>query len=239
MAGDRLGGSLIGTSGASPAAVLLATLTLAVYTGPCAAAEDDWFFEDFEARIEAVSEGELRFLETPPAKKVHHHENRVGIDAASLEHGWVDLQQCHANLDAVPRLEVLFRAGGIEHLKIVSTHNIGSARVEGPSIQLTDVGRQARLCLSARSQALRRNGDGVYVLRNGPYMRRFLDGYYPMRVEMKVTYPCGMLEFVASAPEGQPGFELERTECGVAYDTWFEGRLRTELVFRRPAAAAF
>lgn len=220
---------------ALPAAALLVALTLGVYTGPAAAAEDDWFFEDFEARIKEVNEGELNFLGSPPAKKVHHHENRVAIDAASLEHGWVDLHQCHANLDAVPRLEILFRAG-IEDLKIVSTHNVGSARVEGPSIQLTDVSGDARLCLSARSQSLQWSGDGVYSLRNGPYMRRFLDGYYPMRVEMTVTYPCGLLELVASSPEGQPGFRLERQACGVAYDTWFEGRLRTELVFRRQTA---
>ncbi len=227
---------MIDTAGASRAAMVLAALVLGVYTGAPSASEDDWFFEDFEARIEKVNEGELHFLGEPPAKKVHHHENRVAIDAASLEHGWVDLHQCHANLDAVPRLEILFRAGGIKDLEIVSTHNIGSARVEGPSIQLTEVGRHARLCLSARSQALGEYGDGAYVLRNGPYMRRFLDGYYPMRVEMKVSYPCGMLELVASSPEGQPGFTLEHQECGVAYDTWFEGRLRTQLVFRRPAA---
>ncbi|MDZ7751287.1 MAG: hypothetical protein U5S82_06405 [Gammaproteobacteria bacterium] len=227
---------MVDRSGSLRVAAVLVALAPAVYIGASGASEDDWFFDDFEARIEEVNEGELHFLGAPPAKKVHHHENHVAIDASSLEHGWVDLHQCHANLDAVPRLQVMFRAGGTEDLKIVSTHNVGSAYIDGPSIQLTDVGRHARLCLSARSQALHGNGDGVYVLRNGPYMRRFLDGYYPMRVEMKVTYPCGMLELVASSPEGQPGFRLEMQECGVAYDTWFEGRLRTELVFRRPAA---
>jgi hypothetical protein len=45
----------------------------------------------------------------------------------------------------------------------------------------------ARLCLSAQTRALRNTGNGYFNLVNGPYMRKFLDGYYPMRVTLGST----------------------------------------------------
>lgn len=206
---------------------------LGVYTPGHATEDDDWFFRDFEAEARAVNEGELEFLSEPPAKQVHHHQNHLVIRGPSLEDGWVVLEQCHDNLDAVPDLEVVFSPDRIRNLKVVTARNIGRAWVEGPSVQLKDVRHDARLCVSAESRALRAEGDGAYVLKNGPFMRRFLDGYYPMRVVLQVDYPCGMLDLVAASPAEQPGFRVEEGDCGVAYDTWFEGRLVTELVFKR------
>jgi hypothetical protein len=37
----------------------------------------------------AVNEGPLHFLETPPAKAVHHHQNHIRIKPDSLASGWV------------------------------------------------------------------------------------------------------------------------------------------------------
>ena len=206
---------------------------LGVYTPGHAAEEDDWFFRDFEAEARAVNEGQLEFLAEPPAQQVHHHQNHLVIREPSLQDGWVGLEQCHDNLDAVPDLEVIYSPDRIRNLKVVSARNIGRAWVEGPSVQLQDVQHDARLCVSAESRALQVNGDGAYVLRNGPFMRRFLDGYYPMRVVLQVDYPCGMLDLVAASPADQPGFHVEESDCSVGYDTWFEGRLSTELVFQR------
>ena len=217
---------------------LIVMAGLGVYTEPGAAEEDPWWDMDVEAVTRAVNEGELQFLMEPPAKPVHHHANRVTIREDSLDDGWVTLEQCHDNLDAVPRLEVVFRRATTRDIRVVTAKDIGHAAVEGASVQLEDVGRHARLCVSAQSRALDRGGDGVYVLRNGPFLRRFLDGYYPMRVEMEVAYPCGLLDLVASSPAVQPGFTVAQSDCGVTYDTWFEGRLRTELVFKRNGAPA-
>ena len=68
-------------------------------------------------------------------------------------------------------------------------------------------------------------------MHNGPYMRRFLDGYYPMRVTVEVRYQCGRLELAGLSPPRQEGFFVNQTPCGVAFDAWFEGKLRTELRF--------
>ena len=87
----------------------------------------------------------------------------------------------------------------------------------------------AKLCLNARTRVLTRNEDGSYTVRNGPYMRRFLDGYYPMRVSVELRYPCGRLQLSGSSPRPQQGLTVTETACGVSLDAWFQGRLVTEL----------
>lgn len=195
------------------------------------AQEEDGFGDDPEERARAVSEGDLEFLPVPPAEPVHHHTNRIRITAQSLADGWVGLEQCHRHLDPVPAAEVMFDASRLRDLEVTRYANIGRARVEGASVQLEDVGRGALLCLRAQSRALHRRGPGAYVLRNGPYMRRFLDGYFPMRVTMIVGFPAHLLRFTGSAPAPANGFRVEGGDGTVRVDTWFQGRLTTELYF--------
>lgn len=207
-------------------------IVLALGLAPAAAggAEDpEWWDDDLAARVARVSDGELAFLATPPAKKVHHHHNSLVIEAWSLEDGWLRLEQCHEHLDAVPRAEVVYREGNIRKLVVTEQKHIGAAWVEGPSVQLKDVEPGARLCVSAESRALLRNEDGSFSVRNGPFMRRFLDGYYPMHVTMDIHYPCDRLRVAAVTPEAQPGFVVTTRPCQVSVDTWFEGRLHTEV----------
>ncbi len=200
-------------------------------------AEEDWFFQDFEDRIAEVNDGQLVFLAGPPDAPVHHHQHTLTLEESSLEDGWARLVQCHDHLDAVPRAEVTFREGFLRNLTITECHNIARASVEGPSIQLEDVRPGARLCLRAESRVLYDNDDGGYTVRNGPFMRRFLDGYYPMRVTVEVQYPCNRLRFVSLSPPAQNGFRVTQGPCRVYLDAWFEGRLKTELRFvdRAPA----
>jgi hypothetical protein len=103
--------------------------------------------------------------------------------------------------------------------------------VEESSVQLEQVRPGARLCLDAESLVLRVNEDGSVSVRNGPFMRRFLDGYYPMQVSMDVSYPCDDLALEAVSPTAQEGFEVTREGCQVALDAWFEGELYTEIRF--------
>lgn len=212
---------------------LIVACWLAAYP-PLAAAdggrEDAWWQDDFEERALAVNEGELEFLAEPPGQPVHHHDNRLTVTAASLEDGWVGLDQCHRNLDPVRRAEVVFGEGRIRGLEVVSSERIGRAWVEGASVQLEDVRKGARLCLRAESRALHPTGDGL-VLQNGPYMRRFLDGYYPMHVTIRVELPpavaVGRIE-----PPAQPGLRIEQEGRRLHLDAWFEGRLVTRIHLR-------
>jgi len=178
-------------------------------------------------RIAAVNEGDLQFVDAAKAAGSHVHDNRIRITAASLDGGWIELTQCHTNLDAVPRAQILFRPGGVRGLRIESSRNIGRAWVDGHSVQLEDVGDDARLCILAESKALKQLGDGHWRLRNGPYMRRFLDGYYPMQVAMDIRYPAERMRMVGQSPAAQPGFEVRRSEGSITVAATFEGRLIT------------
>jgi hypothetical protein len=202
----------------------------------CAAGgADDWDFpdDDLEERISRVNTGALRFLPEPPATPVHEHRNEIRIHPASLDHGWVGLTQCHRNLDPVPAVEIVFRPERTRGLRIVSERNVGAVRVEGATVQLQDVQRGAELCLELESRALAGRPEGGWSLRNGPYMRRFLDGYYPMRVYIRIRYPADLLAAGPFSPRPQPGLEVHRVPGEIELDSWFEGRLNTRFDFCR------
>lgn len=184
------------------------------------------------ASTEHVNEGALVFLMRPPARQVHHHQNHLTINTASLRNGWVQLYQCHEHLDQVPATQITYNKERIRDLQIVTSGNIEQSWVEDNSVQLRNILENARLCVRAWTRALRANGDGSYSLRNGPFMRRFLDGYYPMRVSMEIDYASSGLHLVAMKPQRQQGFEVTERDGYLAFDAWFEGRLQTEFLFR-------
>jgi len=180
-----------------------------------------------------VNEGTLNFLAEPPATPYHHHQNRIRLTGESLATGWVRLEQCHDNLDKVARAQITFRESFIRDLKIESKSHIEDAWIEGPSVQLRNVAAGARLCLSAETRALRNGGSGFYMLHNGPYMRKFLDGYYPMRVSIDVAYPEALLALVDITPAAQPGLEVIEAPGAISVDAVFEGELRTLIQFQQ------
>lgn len=205
--------------------LLVVILLLPALSG--AVGDDDLFFKS----VADVNDGELRFLAKAPDKPVHHHQNRIRIDDASLKTGWVHLEQCHRHLDAVPSSHVLYREGFIRNLRVSRAEGIGRAWVEGPSVQLENVGPEAILCVRADTRALSgREGDSFF-LRNGPYMRRFLDGYYPMRVSLTVQLDTAKLRYAGITPPPQTGLEVTHDDRVVKVEALFEGRLRTEMRF--------
>ncbi len=183
-------------------------------------------FSDWEQRAAEVNEGELHVFAQPLQQTVHLHQNHITITPDSLRTGWVLLQQCHENLDAVPELQIRFTRGRTRELEVTEAQGIESARVEGDSVQLLNIGKQSRLCLRLQTLALHRTAEGVELV-TGPYMRRFLDGYYPMRVQLRVTYPQQLLQFQQAAPLA---FTQEAANR-LSLDVWFEGRLTTRLRF--------
>ncbi len=221
--------------------VALLMTTLPVVSATPENDEFDWFDEDFEALTREVNEGELRFLEQPPEKPVHHHDNVITLNPGSLQHGWVGLRQCHYNIDNVSRAQILFREGRIRNIRITDSRHIGESWVEGASVQLTDIEKNSTLCLEAESLVLTAGEDGNYRINNGPYMRRFLDGYYPMHVTVQVVLADSGLEFASIKPESQPGFSVENNANEIRIEAWFEGRLRTEIALtptNQPLATA-
>ena len=187
---------------------------------------DQSLFSDWEQQAERVNEGELQLLSGPLAEKVHEHINHIRINPQSLQTGWVELQQCHHNLDVVPALQITFTEGRVRNLVISSQHNVGAAWVAGHTVQLQNIEPGSRLCLSAETLALRLAENKVWLV-NGPYMRRFLDGFYPMHVQLRVDYPAKSLRYQNSSPVT---FEIQQPGQ-LKLDVWFEGELRTRVGF--------
>ena len=190
--------------------------------------EDDPF-----DRIEAVNEGELEILPSPQAADLYHHENHMQITTTSLRDGWVKMEQCHRHLDQVSLLEIVYHPQRIRNIQIISNQNIGSSRVVGANVELRDIQADARLCLEAESRALHILGNGRFILRNGPYMRRFLDGYYPMRLTVAIDYPPDTLHLHSVRPETAIRLKHTPKQGKIHWDAWFQGRLYTEFEFTK------
>ena len=193
--------------------------------------ETYWPDDDTDKIIDAINEGELNFLDKPPDKPVYHSQNTFIVLKSSIETGWIKLVQCHENLDKFPRVQIVYNRDRIRHLRITQQKNIGRAWVEDNTVQLTDVKSNARLCVQAESQALIAQKDGTFILQNGPFMRKFLDGYFPMRVSIDIKFPTN-LSFIAIEPVEQKGFRVIQGKQSLHLDAWFEGRLVTRIRFK-------
>ena len=68
-------------------------------------------------------------------------------------------------------------------------------------------------------------------MRNGPFHRRFLDGYYPMKVTMDVELPEGQLSFGAITPQEQEGFSVDHNSKSMQVEALFVGELNIEVYF--------
>jgi hypothetical protein len=198
---------------------------------PCstyaALSEEEMFFKG----VADVNNGDLHFLSEAPQSPVHHHQNQITLNAESLVSGWAKLEQCHHHLDPVPDMQIVYGRDRIRDIVILRSENIGRAWVHENTVQMEQVARNASICIAADTHALKSEGNNLYVLSNGPYMRRFLDGYYPMQVSMRVKIDAPGLRFLEIKPTAQTGFNITQTANQIAYDALFEGELRTAIRF--------
>lgn len=189
------------------------------------------------AELEApdINEGELRFLTEPPAQPPHLHSTQVSIGEESLRTGWVGVRQCHYRFGPLGAMEVVFNKERVRKLRIVRADHIGRAWIEGASVQLADVGTEAVLCLQSENRSLQRNETGAYAWHGGPYMRRFLDGYFPMQVQLALDYPPAALRLLAIEP---PELKLKAVAHPglLRLEALFEGRLDITVRFAAGSA---
>ena len=193
---------------------------------------DDWFNAPPDPSAADVNEGELVFLTKLPIKPVHHHHNVLILSDQTLIDGWGELRQCHENLDRVPATQIVFREDRVRKLRILSSRGIESAWVENATVQLKQVGPNAKVCVALESRVLYPQPDGTFHISNGPFMRKFLDGYYPMHVSMEVIVKSKKLRFYDITPGSQEGFKVSIKPKQVLFDAWFEGRLNTLIRFK-------
>lgn len=206
---------------------LLCTVTVA----SAADGEPDWEALEAQHSARAVNEGELVFLTQRPAGRILHTRNILTITAESLDSGWVKLDQCQSNLDPIEAVEVVYRYHGMRNLAVVSSKAMAEARVEGSSIQMTGVRQGGEVCISAEVRVLHADGQGGYALQSGPFHRRFLDGYYPLKLDYRIRWPRGELKLVEVSPAAQPGFSVLQQTDELIIDTLFEGMLVIDVNF--------
>ncbi len=178
-----------------------------------------------------VAGAELQFIAPVTERSIHHAVTRLYIDEASLSGGWVSIEQCHEHLDPVPDAEVVYHHSEMRNLLVPESVNITSVSVEGQSVQLQGVEREARLCVTMEAQLLRAEGEGRYRFSYGPFQRRFLDGYYPMHVTLQVDYPAERLMSDSVIPEPEEGYRLELGAGRISADAWFTGQLTFSVSF--------
>lgn len=195
---------------------------------------EEWFQDDerFLPYDKKDDDGTLVFLATPPTKRVPHSRNILIIPDHALHSGWVEIDQCHEHLDPILAVEVVYRYKEMRGLRITSYRHIGKAWVDGQSIQLEDVKKGATLCIQAEARILYKQDDGRYILRNGPFQRRFLDSYFPMHVTLTIRYPDHLLTLSNISPVKQAGFDIVKESSTVHIDSWFKGRLFIEVELR-------
>ena len=192
---------------------------------------EDWFHEDAAPGVPQDREGELIFLSTSPEAGTLHSINAITVTSSSLDDGWVQVRQCYQGLDAVPAAEVVYQYRNMRALRIQSKSNIGDAFTRRQTVQLSDVQRDATLCVQFEAQIFYAQSDGRFQLRTGPFHRRFLDGYFPLHVSLELRFPSALLSYVATSPLPRPGFELEVKDEQLRIDAWFAGKLQIEVSF--------
>ena len=191
-----------------------------------------WFEGDDEDKTLKVNEGSLEFLSTPPENKaIHTITNTISISDDSLKTQWVKLHQCHKNLDPVALSEIVYTYHHMRNLRVEHYYGMDKAWIEDQSVQMKDIEKGASLCINADIQILMPTDSGEYTLRNGPYFRKFLDGYYPFHVKLNINYPKSALTLKTTLPQEQSGFNVYRDEGKVTMDAWFEGKLMVEARF--------
>ncbi|WP_455210103.1 hypothetical protein [Kaarinaea lacus] len=211
---------------------LLAVLILICVMGMKAGDDwEAWVETDYEAQALAVNEGDLEFLSEIPDKLPPVLKNRLTITPQSLKDGWIDMIQCHERIDSVAIAQVLYHPRRTRNIEILSSNNIKRAWVEENSVQLENITPNATLCIHAEVKSLYSNFNGSYSMRNGPFLRKFLDGYYPMHVTMEVAFPQGKLSFEAINPQAQNGFDVSYEENKMNIEALFVGELEIEVYF--------
>ncbi len=183
-----------------------------------------------------INEGKLSFLSTKKYSAVMHSDNIITINKNSLKNGWVKLNQCYRNLDKFPAVEVVYKYKAVKNLKIKSKALIQEAWIKknsgNNSVELRRVKKGATICVSADVKSLVKLPSGQYSISNGPFRRKFLDGYFPLRVSLAIKYPSRLIKPVTITPN-KPQLNIRKKSKMILIDATFEGVLNTKVSFKR------
>lgn len=193
--------------------------------------DESWLDDDDESRALQVNEGQLNFITPVHDQSILHSDTQLWITAESTQTGWVKMHQCYRHLDAVGRTDVVYAYREMDDLQVTRAEKIGQIRVKPQGVELEDVAKGAELCVQARVRILQRLSEKTYGMHNGPYHRKFFDGYYPYHVSLTVHYSGNEMKPRRVEPEPQNGFYVTEKTGVLSIDSWFEGELRIGIEF--------
>lgn len=202
---------------------LLLLLGLAA-AGPVVLADDDLekLLEIGDEKFEPIT----RPLRDPPFL----HRKSIRVTPQSLSDGWVENAQCHAQFAKMPSLQIVFNPATTRAIEITEARGIGRAWVEGATVQLEQVGPDSRLCFRSNNRVLTA-GSGRYELKIGPFYYRYLDGYFPMQLELDIDYRDSNLRLLDISPDSGAGISIAKMPRGVRFESLFQGTLWVILTF--------
>jgi hypothetical protein len=219
----------------NPCRIIIETTFVLLLPVMLAAAEtppgESWLDDDSESRALQVNEGQLNFIAPIHDQSTLHSDTHLWITAESMQTGWVKMQQCYRHLDAVGRTDVVYAYREMRNLRVTRAEQIAHIHVKPQRVELNDVEKGAELCVQAKVKILQRLSNNTYGMHNGPYHRKFLDGYYPYHVSLTVHFADNELQLKRVEPEAQDGFSVTEKTGIISIDSWFEGELRIEFEF--------
>jgi hypothetical protein len=199
-------------------------LALALGPLPCVALD----FSDI------AKEGELRFLVENPDPKGYWYSSRVLLTEESLRTGEVYLETCHHQLDPIRKVVIAFNPQRLIGLSVTSHQGIEAIESEAHRVTLSNVQRGAHICIALTSRALDQISPSQWRLQAGPLMRRYFDGYLPMKADLRVSWPQNLLRLESTSPARQPGVSIVASETGAEMLTVFAGRFSGFFLLNRP-----
>lgn len=193
--------------------------------------DESWPDDESESQALRVNEGQLNFIAPIHDQSILYSDTHLWITSESMQTGWVKMQQCYRHLDRVGRTDVVYAYREMNNLQVTRAEQIAQVRVKPHWVELEDVAKGAELCVQAKVRILQRLSDKTYSMQNGPYHRKFFDGYYPYHVSLTVHYPGNEMQLKQVEPKPQDGFYVTAKTGVLSIDSWFEGELRIGLEF--------
>jgi hypothetical protein len=158
--------------------------------------------------------------------------NHLILTPDSLAHGWVTFEQCHHQLDALAKIDIVYNSQTTRGLTITRESGIASAKAGTAQVTLSGIEKDAEICIEGQSRTLRKASEG-WVLERGPYMRKFFNGYYPMHLKETLNWSQTDLTLSRPASGHSLGRHFEQTDQNLTAKYWFEGELRPVYQFKR------
>ncbi len=183
-------------------------------------------------RLSEIADEDFHPIDRPLERPPFVHTKVLSITPDSLTGGWVRNHQCHRHFSVTPSLDIVFPSGKIRDIVIRDTEHLDAVEVRGHTVQLAGVTAQSTLCFDSENRVLQREADGSYRLTAGPFYYRFLDGYFPMDVDVTVRYPALLLEAVRVIPGDRQGVTVTRRQGEIRLYSRFEGTLWVHVILK-------